>query len=314
MTATRRWSERSGSEPISRMTIKTATSLLKQTAEEWVRDRAPMLGASLAYYTVFSLAPLLIISISIAGLVWGDEAARGKIFEQLHHLIGEQGGKATQEMVQSAGSKPATGIIASITGLVTLLLGASGVFGQLQSSLNIMWEVEPKSGQGLLGFIRKRFLSFGFILVVGFLLLVSLILSAAITFLAESVGGVISGVEIIAHILNFAFSFGVVTALFALMFKFLPDAVIAWRDVWLGAVITAALFTIGKFALGFYLGTTSVASAYGAAGSLIVLLLWVYYSSQIFFFGAEFTQVWANRFGSRVVPADDAKSTGKEPE
>ena len=270
-----------------------------------------MLGASLAYYTVFSLAPLLIISIAIAGFVLGDEAARGKVFEQLHHLIGEQGGKATEAMVESAGSKPTTGIIASITGVITLLVGASGVFGQLQSSLNIMWEVEPKPGRGVLGFIKNRFLSFGFILVVGFLLLVSLMLSAAITFLAQSIGGLVSGMEILAHLLNFALSFGVVTALFALMFKFLPDAVIAWKDVWLGAAITAVLFTVGKFGLGFYLGASSVASAYGAAGSLIVLLLWVYYSSQIFFFGAEFTQVWANRFGSHVIPADDAKPAPK---
>ena len=292
------------------MKIKVATSVLKQTVAEWVQDRAPMLGASLAYYTVFSLAPLLIISISIAGLVLGEEAARGKIFEQLHYLIGEQGGKATQEMVQSAGSKPATGIIASITGLLTLLLGASGVFGQLQSSLNIIWGVEPKPGRGILGIIKDRFLSFGFILVVGFLLLVSLILSAAITFFAQWISGLTPGMETVAYMLNFALSFGVITVLFALMFKLLPDAVIAWKDVWLGAAITAALFTLGKFVLSFYLGASSVASAYGAAGSLIVLLLWVYYSSQIFFFGAEFTQVWANRFGSHVIPADDAKPAG----
>lgn len=296
------------------MTIKTAISVLKQTATEWVQDRAPMLGAALAYYTVFSLAPLLIISISIAGWVLGDEAARGKIFEQLHHLIGEQGGQAAEAMVESAGSKPATGIIASITGLVTLLLGASGVFGQLQSSLNIIWEVEPKSGGGVLGFIKKRFLSFGFILVIGFLLLVSLMLSAAITFVVESIGGVLPGMESVAHLLNFVLSFGVVTALFGLMFKFLPDAVIAWKDVWLGAAITAALFTVGKFALGLFLGASSVASAYGAAGSLIVLLLWVYYSAQIFFFGAEFTQVWANRFGAQVTPAEGAKPAGEDEE
>ena len=270
-----------------------------------------MLGASLAYYTVFSLAPLLIISISIAGLVLGEEAARGKIFEQLHYLIGEQGGKATQEMVQSASAKPATGVVASIMGLVTLLLGASGVFGQLQSSLNIIWGVEPKPGRGILGMIKDRFLSFGFILVVGFLLLVSLMLSAAVTFFAQWISGLTPGMEVVAHGLNFVLSLGVITVLFALMFKCLPDAVIAWRDVWLGAAITAALFTVGKFALSFYLGTSSVASAYGAAGSLIVLLLWVYYAAQIFFFGAEFTQVWANRFGSHVVPADDARPAGE---
>jgi membrane protein len=289
---------------------KETISLLKQTASEWVQDRAPMLGAALAYYTVFSLAPLLIISISIAGFVLGDEAARGKIFEQLHSLIGEQGGRATQELVQSASSKPATGIIASITGLIALLVGASGVFGQLQTSLNLIWGVEPKPGRGILGIIKDRFLSFGFILVVGFLLLVSLLLSAAVTFVTQWISSFTPGMEAAGHVLNALLSFAVITVLFSLMFKLLPDAVIAWKDVWLGAAITAALFTLGKFILGFYLGSSSASSAFGAAGSLVILLLWVYYSAQIFFFGAEFTQVWANRFGSRVLPAADAKPAG----
>lgn len=286
---------------------KAAFSILKQTATEWIEDKAPMLGASLAYYTVFSLAPLLIISIAIAGFILGDEAARGRVYEELHGLIGEQGGKATQAMVESAGSKPITGILASITGLITLLLGASGVFGQLQTSLNIIWDVEPKSSRGILGVVKDRFLSFGFILVIGFLLLVSLILTSAIAFAAQWIGGFTQDTEVVAHVLNFVLSFGIVTVLFALIFKFLPAAVIAWKDVWLGAAITAALFTIGKLILGLYLGNASVSSSYGAAGSLIVLLLWVYYSAQILFFGAELTQVWANRFGSAVLPANDAK-------
>lgn len=265
-----------------------------------------MLGAALAYYTVFSLAPLLLISIALAGFFLGEEAARGQVLNQLSGLIGEQGGQAMQDMVQNANAKPTTGLVASIIGVVTLLFGASGVFGQLQTSLNIVWGVEPKPGRGITGLLKDRFLSFGFILVVGFLLLVSLILTAAITFVAEWLGRMTPGLEALAQVLNFVLSFGVITVLFALIFKYLPDAKIAWKDVWLGAVITAALFVLGKFALGLYLGTGSVGSSFGAAGSLIILLLWVYYSAQILFFGAEFTQVWANRFGEKVVPDDDA--------
>ncbi len=288
------------------MNGKVAFSVLKQTVAEWTEDRAPMLGAALAYYTVFSLAPLLIISIAIAGFVLGDEAARGQVFDQMRSLIGDQGAKATQDMVQSAGAKPSTGIVATITGIVTLLFGASGVFGQLQTSLNIIWGVEPKPGRGVKGLIKDRFLSFGFILVVCFLLLVSLVMSAGITFVAKWAGTMTAGTEVLAQVINIGLSLTVITVLFALIFKFLPDAKIAWRDVWIGAFVTSLLFTIGKFGLGLYLGTSSVGSSFGAAGSLIVLLLWVYYSSQILFFGAELTQVYANQCGSRILPAPDA--------
>lgn len=284
----------------------TLFAILKQTVVEWIDDKAPMLGAALAYYTVFSLAPLLVISIAIAGFVLGEEAARGQIFEQMRGLIGDEGGRAMQDMVQSANAKPATGVMASIVGIGTLLFGASGVFGQLQASLNIIWGVEPKPGRGLLGLVKDRFLSFSFILVVGFLLLVSLLLTSAITFVAEWVGGMSVGTEIFAHVLNFVLSFLVITVLFALIFKYLPDAKIGWSDVWVGAAITSGLFSLGKFGLGLYLGASSVGSSFGAAGSLIILLVWVYYSAQILFFGAEFTQVWANKFGSQVAPADDA--------
>ncbi len=284
----------------------TVFAVLKQTVVEWIDDKAPMLGAALAYYTVFSLAPLLVISIAIAGFVLGDEAARGQIFDQMRGLIGDEGGRAMQDMVQSANSEPAKGIFASIVGICTLIFGASGVFGQLQTSLNIIWGVEPKPGRGFLGIVKDRFLSFSFILVVGFLLLVSLLLTTAITFVSEWVGGVSTGSEIFAHSLNFVLSFFVTTVLFALIFKYLPDAKIGWSDVWLGAAITSGLFSLGKFGLGFYLGASSVGSSFGAAGSLIILLVWVYYSAQILFFGAEFTQVWANKFGSHVAPDDDA--------
>jgi membrane protein len=280
--------------------------LFKQTASEWMEDDAPSLGAALAYYTVFSLAPLMTIAIAIAGFFFGKEAAQGQIFDELRVLLGEEGGKAVQEMVQSANAQPTAGVIATIISVVVLLFGASGVFGQLQASLNTIWGVKPKPGRGVLGMIKDRLLSFGFTLVVGFLLLVSLLLTAGIALVANWVGGLMPGSETIAQILNIVLSLVMITLLFATIFKFLPDAKIAWRDVWIGAFLTALLFTIGKFALGLYLGKSGVASSYGAAGSLIVLLLWVYYSSQILFFGAEFTQVYANRFGSRVAPADNA--------
>lgn len=281
-------------------------SLLKQTASEWMEDDAPSLGAALAYYTVFSLAPLMTIAIAIAGFFFGKEAAQGQIFDELRVLLGEEGGKAVEEMVQSANAQPTTGVVATIISVIVLLFGASGVFGQLQASLNTIWGVKPKPGRGVLGMIQDRLLSFGFTLVVGFLLLVSLLLTAGIALVADWMGGLLPGSETLAQILNIVLSLAMITLLFATIFKFLPDAKIAWRDVWIGAFLTALLFTIGKLALGIYLGKSGVASSYGAAGSLIVLLLWVYYSSQILFFGAEFTQVYANRFGSRVAPADNA--------
>ena len=286
-------------------------SLLKQTASEWMEDDAPSLGAALAYYTVFSLAPLMTIAIAIAGFFFGKEAAQGQIFDELRGLLGKEGGKAVEEMVQSAGAQPTAGIVATIISVIILLFGASGVFGQLQASLNKMWGVKPKPGRGVLGMIKDRLLSFGFTLVVGFLLLVSLMLTAGVALMANWLGGLMPGSETLAQILNLGLSLVMITLLFAMIFKFLPDAKIAWRDVWIGAFLTALLFTIGKFALGIYLGKSGVASSYGAAGSLIVLLLWVYYSSQILFFGAEFTQVYANRFGSHVAPADNAVPVGQ---
>ncbi len=294
------------------MHSKEIFGILKKAASEWMEDQAPTLGAALAYYTVFSLAPLLIIIIGVAGLVFGPEAAQGQIFEQLRGLLGEAGAKSMQDLVENANAKPATGIFATVIGIVTLLFGASGVFGQLQTSLNAIWGVQPKPGRGVLGIIQDRILSFGFILVVGFLLLVSLLLTAAIALVGEWSGGMMPGMEFLIQLLNSGLSLAVITLLFAMLFKFLPDAKIAWHDVWIGAFITAALFTVGKFALGLYLGKSSVSSSYGAAGSLIVLLLWVYYSSQILFFGAEVTQVYANRFGSHVAPADNAVAVQKQ--
>jgi membrane protein len=291
--------------------VKHSLDLFKQAAWDWFDDSAPTLGAAVAYYTVFSLAPLFIIAVSIAGLVFGREAAQGQIFEQLRALIGETSAAAMQDVVESANSKPVTGLFATIVGFITLIIGASGVFAQLQASLNAIWRVEPKPGRGLWGLIQDRVLSFGFILVVGFLLLISLILTAIIAFIGEWFGGFVPGVETLIQVLNAILSLAIITLLFATIFKFLPDVKIAWRDVWIGALITAALFTAGKEILGLYLGRSGVASSYGAAGSLIVLLLWVYYSAQIVFFGAEFTKAYASRFGSRVIPADNAVAVSK---
>jgi membrane protein len=273
--------------------------------------KLPPLGAAVAYYTVFSLAPLFIIAVSIAGLVFGREAAQGQIFEQLRALIGETSAAAMQDVVESANSKPATGVLAAIVGIVALIIGASGVFAQLQASLNAIWRVESKPGRGIWGLVQDRILSFGFILIVGFLLLISLILTAIVAFIGTWFGGFVPGVEMLIQILNAILSLAIITLLFAMIFKFLPDVEIAWRDVWIGALITAALFTAGKEILGLYLGKSGVASSYGAAGSLIVLLLWVYYSAQIVFFGAEFTKAYANRFGTRVRPAGNAVAVSK---
>ena len=292
--------------------MKHALDLLKQAAWDWFDDQAPTLGAAVAYYTVFSLAPLFVIAVSIAGLVFGREAAQGQIFEQLRFLIGETSAAAVEDVVESATSKPATGVFATIVGFVALIIGASGVFAQMQASLNAIWRVQPKPGRGVFwGMVRDRILSFGFILVVGFLLLISLILSAIIAFIGQWFGGFLPGVEMLIQILNAIISLGIITLLFAMIFKFLPDVKIAWRDVWIGGLITAALFTVGKEVLGLYLGKSGVASSYGAAGSLIVLLLWVYYSAQIVFFGAEFTKAYAKRFGSHVTPAEYAVAVSK---
>jgi len=284
---------------------KGPLGLLKQTASEWSEDKAPRLGAALAFYSVLSIAPLVVIVLAIAGLVFGAEAARGELVAQIEGMVGRDGARAIEEMIANA-QRPSRGILATVLGAVTLLLGASGVFGQLQDALNTIWEVEPKSGRGLWGFIKDRFLSFTMVLGTGFLLLVSLVISAGLHMVGEYMSGLMPAAEWIWQIANFMISFSIITLLFALIFKIVPDAKVAWRDVWVGAALTAALFTAGKFVLGWYLGRGTVGSAYGAAGSLVVLLVWIYYSAQILFFGAEFTQVYAKRRGAQIVPAEDA--------
>ncbi|MBD2005350.1 MULTISPECIES: YihY/virulence factor BrkB family protein [Cyanophyceae] len=286
------------------MKPKDIVGLLKETFTEWQEDKASRLAAALAYYTVFSLAPLVIIAIAIAALVFGQEAAQGGIEEQLRGLLGSQGAEAVEEMIANS-RKAEQGTIATLISVGLLMFGASGVFGQLQDSLNTIWEVAPKPGRGIIGFIKDRFLSFSMVLGIGFLLLVSLILSAGLSAVGNYFGHLMPGLPFL-QVLNFLLSFGVVTVLFAFIFRILPDAKIAWGDVWIGAAITSLLFTIGKYLLGLYLGNGSVGSTYGAAGSFVVLLLWVNYSAQILFFGAEFTQVYANKYGSRILPAKNA--------
>jgi membrane protein len=285
------------------MKAKDIVGLLKQTWTEWQEDKASRLAAALAYYTAFSIAPLLVIVIAIVAFVFGQEAAEGGISQQLKELVGSPGAEAMQAMIKSA-QKPTEGTIATIISVVILFFGATGVFSELQDSLNTIWEVAPKPG--VKGLVRNRILSFAMVLAIGFLLLVSLLVSAVLAGLSNFLGGLIPGLDFLWPTVNFLISFGVITLLFALMFKFLPDAKIAWGDVWIGAAITALLFTIGKSLIGLYLGNSSVGSTYGAAGSLVVLLLWVNYSAQILFFGAEFTQVYANKYGSRIVPAENA--------
>jgi membrane protein len=293
------------------MKFKDIFTLLKNAAQEWSEDKASRLAAALSYYTIFSLAPLLVIVIAIAGLVFGQEAAQQELLAQIEGLVGEEGAFAIQEMIAGA-SDTGDSIFAAVIGFVLLLFGASGVFAQLQDAMNTMWEVKPKEGRGILALVKDRLLSFGMVLVIGFLLLVSLVLSAALAGLSNFMAGLLPANEIIMQVISFVVSFAVISFLFALIFKYLPDAEVAWGDVWLGAIVTALLFTIGKELIGLYLGRSAVASTYGAAGSVVILLLWVYYSAQILFFGAEFTQVYANMFGSRIKPKEGATFISEE--
>ncbi len=279
--------------------------LFKDTFTAWNNDKVPRHGAALAYYTVLSLVPLLVVIIAIIGLIFGREVGQGYILGQIGSLVGPQSAEAIKEMIQRA-SEPSTGIVATVLATGTLLLGASGVFAQLQDSLNSIWGVKPKEGRGLWGLIHDRFLSVAALLGTGFLLLVSLALSAALSAFGKWFGGWLPAPEYVLQVLELLISFAVITGLFALMFKVLPDAQVAWRDVWVGAALTALLFTMGKFAIGLYLGKSDVGSAYGAAGSLVIILIWVYYSAQILLFGAEFTQVYANSVGTRIVPSENA--------
>jgi membrane protein len=285
--------------------LNAVVPLGKETFSDWSSDKAPRLAAALAYYTIFSIAPLLIVILAIAGLVFGQKAAQGQLTSQIQQLVGPASAQAIQEMLAHA-RHPTHSIVATVIGTITLVLGAGGVFGALQDALNTIWGVEPKPNAGFMRMVKDRFLSFSMVLGLGFILMVSLVLSAGISAVASYFGGRLSGAPWLWEALNTVVSFGIFALLFAMMFKILPDAKVQWRDVWIGALLTALLFTIGKFAIGLYLGRGAVGSAYGAAGSFVVLLLWIYYSAQILFFGAEFTKVYAKRYGSKIVPDEDA--------
>lgn len=290
--------------------------LLKLTYQGWKEDKASRLAAALAYYTIFSLAPMLIIAIAVAGLIWQRDAVQTAVMNQIGGLVGPTGSEFIADLLQGA-SNPAQGTVAAIIGIVTLLYGALGVFNALHEALNTIWEVKEEETKGLWNSIKKvilsRFLSFTMVLGIGFMLLVSLVLSAAISALGTWIGGLLPFHEVILQIINFLLSIAIITVFFALIFKVLPDADIAWRDVWVGAFFTALLFTIGRTLIGLYLGSSAVGSSFGAAGSLVLLLLWIYYSAQILFFGAEFTQVYANQLGSRIVPEGQATTTPPAP-
>src|SRR4030095_8395128 len=284
-----------------------AFGLLKQTGKEFLEDKAPQLGAALAYYTVFSLAPLILVLLAVIGIIFRDDSAGAwnKITQQMSYFLDPSAVQVVQNIAQKA-SQPGKNTIATIFGVALALFGASGVFGQLQDALNTIWGVKAKPGGGIWGFLRTRFLSFAMVAGVCFLLLVSLTLESLLKAFSHYVQTVLPGGIVVALAVYFIFDFAVVVLLFAMIFKFLPDVQIQWRDVWIGAVITAILFGIGKWLLGFYLGSGAAGSAYGAASSLITLLLWVYYSAQILLFGAEFTQVYADRAGRKVKPTEYA--------
>lgn len=282
------------------MHLKQILDLFKKSVTAWVDDYAPSMGAAIAYYTLFSITPLLIIAIAVAGLVFGEEAARGEIIGQIQRLIGLEGAIAVQGLLKNI-NEPAHSMLAIVGSVITMIIGATTVFAELQSDLDRIWRVSiPAQKSGLWRLLRTRLLSFGFVLGVGFLLLISLIISAAIAGFGKWLNSLFAGGEQVLHALDLSISFAITTLLFALIYKFMPRAIIAWRDVWIGAAVTAFLFAIGKFLIGLYLGKASVASGFGAAGSLVILLMWVYYGAQIFLFGAEFTWVYSTTYGSKA--------------
>ena len=278
--------------------------LIKQSFKDFNEDRAPMLGAALAYYTLFSIAPILVIATGVAGLVFGEQAVQGQLSAQLEEMIGPQGAGAVEMMLANMHQEGGS-IIAIVVGAVTLVIGATTAFLQLQAALNTVWEVRRQGG-GIKGMLLQRVTGLGMVLGIGFLLMVSLIVSALLSGLQDQLDRILPGGETLWQGVNLLVSLGVFTVLFALIFRYLPDVEIEWRDVWFGGFVTALLFSIGKFAIGFYLGRGSVGSGYGAAGSLVVLMVWIYYSAQIVLFGAEITQANAKMKGRRIAPSKGA--------
>ena len=289
--------------------------IIKQSVKDFVDDDAPTMAAALSYYTVFALPPLLILILMLLGAFLDPQDIQGSVESQIRGLMGAQGAEQIRTIIANADRPGSGNVIATVLGIIGLVLGATGVFGQLQAALNRAWEVgpDPNAG-GVKSFIGKRIFSLGMVLALAFVLLASLLLSAVLTAFGDQLGRFLpEGVgETLLQILNFVVSFGVITLLFAAMFKVLPDATIAWRDVWVGAAATAFLFTVGKFALGLYLGRSNPGQAFGAAGALALMLVWIYYTSMILLLGAEFTQVWADRRGQGITPEEGAVRVVKE--
>jgi membrane protein len=285
-----------------KFSFKGIIDFLKAVFEKWIADKAPKLSASLAFYTIFSLSPLLIIIISIAGFLFGAEAARGELVTEIEDLVGREGAEVVQTALANTADTQ-TGIISILISLITLMIGSTIVFIELQDSLDMIWKVKPKPGRSMIkGLVKDRLQSFALVVAAGFLLLVSLLISAGINALSNFMQDRVDIPFDLMQIVNLVLSLGILFALFGLIYKVLPDVHISWGDVWVGALVTAVLFTLGKYLIGVYLGTSTLGSTYGAAGSLVVLLLWVYYSSMILFLGAEFTQVYANKYGSGIKP------------
>src|SRR5687767_14711760 len=291
------------------MTAKQALWLFKDAIAAWTEDYAPSMGAALSYYTLFSIAPLLVIVIAVAGLVFGTEAVRAEIYSQISTMVGQKSAMAVEEMLRTA-NQPKEGAIAAATSLALLIVGATTVLGELQNALDRIWRAPAeRKRRGVWGFLSARLLSFTMILGVAFLLMVSLVISAGLAALGKWWGPWFRGWEMLAHFIDLGVSFGMTTVLFAMIYKFVPRVHIRWRDVWVGAAVTALLFAIGKILIGLYLGKSDVASGFGAAGSLVLFMVWVYYSAQIFLIGAEFTWVYAHKFGSRKGVDPDAVRT-----
>ena len=290
---------------MNKFTLKAIPSLIVQAYYEMLDDKALKMAAALSYYAAFSMGPLLIIVIAIAGFIFGEEAARGQLFYELKNMIGADGAQMLETIIKGA-ANTTTGIVATVLSVIFLVLGSIGVFVELQESLNIVWGVEPRPGRGIRGFIKLRIVSFAMVVATGFLLMISLVINSAIALLNEFMAEMFPSLIPVAFILNNAASLIVITILFALIYKVLPDVVISWRYVWLGAIITSVLFSIGKYLIGIYLGSSSYASTYGAAASLVIIFVWIYYSGLILFFGAELTQVYRKRYsGKELVASGD---------
>lgn len=279
------------------MALKHIFDMVVRTVRAFLDDNIPSRGAALAFYTLFSMAPMLLIVVAVAGFLLGEDAARGEVFAQLSGFMGESGAQAVESMLQSV-NRPSGGWVATVVGLVLMLVGATTVFAELQSTLDHIWRAPPQQQMSLWGLLRARVLSFGLILGLGFLLVVSLMLSALVAVLQKWWSPYLAGWDVLLQVLNMGLGLVLMTVMFAMIYKFMPRVPVAWRDVWVGALVTAVLMTVGRWAIGYYLGQGAVASGYGAAGSLVAVLMWMYYSAQIFLMGSEFTWVWAKTVGS----------------